>query len=386
MEIGQHEEVNGMGMLNDSANNMARYGFDFLEMNDLQSALNCFNKALRQEPNHILALMGLRKVHIRKGENEKGMEIDRSIRSMIMNDKYRSMGKHDPLGPYFPSLLEKYGMNTLYDYLSARMAVVNEMISSYGTSDRQKILRNYGSDIFQEAYLLYYFPLYVEPIYYELSKINPEFWIQPNEHVLSVCYYGCGAAPELLGTMRFISEMIPSINHINAYFFDKYQWDWIRNITINQAVKEYQTRSDIKMDVIESRTDLAEFSSEDSLADRDNIKFAHLHIFQNCLRDIRMGCRDDESMMDVLLNTFHHLQSGSLMVLLDVNYGDTRDFLMAFARKIMNNLDGIVLSEPRDNPDWIMSNLIKRPEQLEFDRSTRLRIRTKYYSMVLMRT
>lgn len=226
----------------------------------------------------------------------------------------------------------------------------------------------------------------MEPIYRELCTMPLWPWANEQNHSLSVCYYGCGPAPEFLGATKFVCEKMPGIHIVNSYFFEKNPWNWAREITTGHCVNNYTERTDIKMREWNYQIDLTKFVDENEVSNYPAIYAAKLHIFQNCLRDLQMDCQEEDQVMDVLQNIFHSIPRGSAMVIVDLKYQKTRDLLRDFIDRVKDDMNGLVLRSRINDSERTQSNLLKCPELTSFERKIgKDRLGTNYYSMAILR-
>ncbi len=78
----------------------------------------------------------------------------------------------------------------------------------------------YHDGNFRAAYLLAYFPYYIEPIYYALAEAKPLFAERPNG-VMNVAFLGGGPVPEALGLATYLRDHAPHISAIRGIVFDR---------------------------------------------------------------------------------------------------------------------------------------------------------------------
>jgi hypothetical protein len=71
------------------------------------------------------------------------------------------------------------------------------------------------------AYLLVYYPHYIEQVCHVLSNVLG-IESKLNRQHLVVSFFGPGPAPEALGLALFLSEHCPKTTRLTGYLFDKY--------------------------------------------------------------------------------------------------------------------------------------------------------------------
>lgn len=97
----------------------------------------------------------------------------------------------------------------------------------------------YGDGHFRGAYLLAYFPYYIEPIYYTLASDKTAFAQRPNG-VMKVAFLGGGPAPESLGLAAYLRDHAPHITTIQGTVFDREKgWDKAQQELIQILAPQY---------------------------------------------------------------------------------------------------------------------------------------------------
>ena len=78
----------------------------------------------------------------------------------------------------------------------------------------------YHDGNFRAAYLLAYFPYYIEPVYHALAAGNITFVERPNG-VMKAAFLGGGPVPEILGLAAYLRDHSPHITAVDATVFDR---------------------------------------------------------------------------------------------------------------------------------------------------------------------
>jgi len=186
----------------------------------------------------------------------------------------------------------------------------------------------YEDRYIRAAYMLLYFPFYIEPIYY---VIKPYFRniVKPNVSELKVCFIGGGPLPELLGLGKVIST-INFIKKINCTVLDIFpHWTTERVCCTKPMLDEDYFGGECI--IHHEKFDLW----NENMIVPDIIREADLVISQNCINDCP---REAEN---ILNNNFRriwkNLKTGSSLVVIDLYYSSVKNLLL--------NLQGIVEME-----------------------------------------
>lgn len=78
----------------------------------------------------------------------------------------------------------------------------------------------YDNSQFRAAYLVAYFPYYIEPVYTALKYANlPDSLF--NKKTLKAAFFGGGPCPESLGLAAYLRERVPALPNVEAIVFDR---------------------------------------------------------------------------------------------------------------------------------------------------------------------
>ena len=99
----------------------------------------------------------------------------------------------------------------------------------------------YEDPEFRAAYLLAYFPYYIEPIYHVLQKAElPGSFF--NKSTLKAAFFGGGPCPELLGLAAYLKKKAPRLAAVEATVFDKQLgWNHIQEELIPSMLPSYKS-------------------------------------------------------------------------------------------------------------------------------------------------
>jgi hypothetical protein len=157
-------------------------------------------------------------------------------------------------------------------------------VTSLRSSFRNKQINvDYRDKNVQAAYLIAYYPSYIEMTYEVLNRHGKDVLCSQN-NILNVCLFGAGAAPEAIAIINFINENALEIEELNIYAYDIFASTW--NFSINLAKKFiiphlWQSKN-FNINIFD--LDLCEPDSLKNI--NQQIKSSNLFIFQNCLNEL----------------------------------------------------------------------------------------------------
>ena len=98
---------------------------------------------------------------------------------------------------------------------------------------------SYGQQLFQNGYLVAYFPYYIEPIYHVLKSANLTEDIFGKEK-LQVSFFGGGPCPEALGLAAYLREKAPNLQSVDMSIFDRENsWNIIQQGLLSEMLLDY---------------------------------------------------------------------------------------------------------------------------------------------------
>jgi hypothetical protein len=136
--------------------------------------------------------------------------------------------------------------NNISDVNSNGAAVdMREHVSRIRKHYKQPIGRTlpYGDADFRAAYLLTYFPYYIEPVYHVLEAANlPDSLFASG--TLKVAFFGGGPCPEALGLAAYLRRRAPRLTRVEATVFDRQSgWDLVQQELVPSMVASYKSES-----------------------------------------------------------------------------------------------------------------------------------------------
>lgn len=362
-------------------------GISYLRIHRYEKAIIAFDMAIEVDPFNFLPYIEKEKCLRKLGKLEEADEIHEIISDLQSETVLESsFPEHDPYSHIQNILSQENGSPDLEALLEAHAAALNTLIHGFNQSKLQ-ISNEYNDKSLQEAYLLYYYPYYIETVYRELLQLDKKYLENSFSHHLGICLYGCGAAPEYMGTLKFVSSKLEKYRYLSVYFFDKNEWDATRESCINCISPHYCDDDSLNITSKTNHLDLLSLKYGNNVKKYPEIGSSKIHIFQNCLRDLTQFSEDKDDVLWVLRNIFLTLQAGSILLISEMYYPNTKLYLNRFAEYIEKQGVGIILqpvSEIRtyrpnfSKPKEIRSFLIKN--------TGRDRWNTQYFSFIAMKT
>ena len=217
------------------------------------------------------------------------------------------MGQHDP----FKHIFEFLEMNNQLNNLDELERKVIEIHDTFSHNDFKSY--NYPDSSFQAGYLIFYYPLYIDPIDYILSHVpDGELgWIDKPKLTISI--YGGGPEPELLGFLKFVHDKYPNILTIFSTYYDVHNWQEFRKYCYIKMIREYWPEKSFKANSI--FLDLSQ-----DLNNGRNFRTIHesdVHIMQNCATDLMNQLGEISRYHEFISNFFKKLKSGAILIIID---------------------------------------------------------------------
>jgi len=99
----------------------------------------------------------------------------------------------------------------------------------------------YEDSEFRSAYLLAYFPYYIEPICHVLQKAElPDSFF--NKDTLKAAFFGGGPCPEVLGLATYLKQQAPRLAKVEATVFDRQSgWNRIQQELVPSMLPSYKS-------------------------------------------------------------------------------------------------------------------------------------------------
>jgi hypothetical protein len=212
-------------------------------------------------------------------------------------------------------------------------------------SFREKQTVDYKNPYYRAAYMIAYYPFYIKPINYVLSKNLNAINLQ---EYLSIAFVGCGAAPELVGLGYFFKEnKIESVRKIRAFLYDRNDEYW-REARI---ISEKLFRKSVPID-LETNHIFCNFFQTHTECIHQNLccdifPETEIVVLQNFIGDMP---NQNANIKEELLWIFNIVKKGCLIVIIDFSYQRTRDILDSIENEIQRNFGNCeILNSQKDS-------------------------------------
>ena len=271
------------------------------------------------------------------------------------------MRQHDPYTPILEALRYQNSCETeeqFLERLKLSKPVMKNLRKSY---DCGACRVDYSSCDTRAAYMLGYYPHYIEIAHTELSKIEnnifPSNW---ETEEVNACFLGGGPGPEILGWITFLQEHFPNVNTANAYVFDKHSEDWKFCLEVTQKIiaPNYWKK---KLNIIPIPFDLLKDDkclSKEAIFAIENSNFI---VMQNCLNDqpgTSTSFTNLENIFENLIHIIENIPPDSLVLMADLKFPRARDLMRKVENEITNNAIGRPIVPVCNKPYCIYSSLV----------------------------
>jgi len=217
------------------------------------------------------------------------------------------------------------------DYLLAGLK--DKVVDIWQAYRNYPVQVNYTDRYIRAAYMLSYFPYYINPIYYVLNKQV----ILNIKGELNVGFLGGGALPELVGLSKYIALHRNSVKNINTTVFDvTTHWDTERRLVTEPLVKNYY-KGNYTIDAIPTN-----LWDEDFIV-HNSIKKLDIIILQNTINETT-----DEGtkiFKNNLVKIWDKLSEGTIFIIIDLNYRAIYDFIKTLTQSLSHMIELVGLSK-----------------------------------------
>ena len=226
---------------------------------------------------------------------------------------------------------------SIKSYLQSLQPDVKRLRSSFHTNHVSVDYSNYNT---QAAYLLAYYPHYVEMTYRALESLQQKdpslMQLVFDKKHLKVCLFCAGAAPEALGLLSFLRQFYPEVKSIVIYSYDLYSDTWrisqdITKNIINNCFKDYHFA------LLSHHLDINQIDSFFSIV--SNIKDSNIFMFQNCLNEFGENDKDLKTILENMKFLSENMPSHSFMFINDLRLYTQVNRIIDSIISIINDLN-----------------------------------------------
>lgn len=198
---------------------------------------------------------------------------------------------------------------------------------------------DYADANFRHAYMLAYYPYYINPVFQTLKDCNYCDLID-NKTDLHTCCFGGGPLPELIGISKYVNAFLKDVWIIDCTVFDyNKEWKDEREIyTLNLAGHYYNGLINLHDKFIDLW--------DPELIAPDEVRTADLVLFQNCFNDCPLD--KYEALKQNVTAIWDKMSSGSIMIIIDLTYGSIANLLRNI-ETLVENMGGKILKPVQYN-------------------------------------
>ncbi|MBD2151515.1 hypothetical protein H6F44_15505 [Pseudanabaena sp. FACHB-1277] len=210
------------------------------------------------------------------------------------------------------------------NFLKSLQPYVTSLRSSF---KNKQINVDYRDRNVQAAYLIAYYPSYIEMTYEVLNRHGKDVLCSQN-NILNVCLFGAGAAPEAVAIINFINENALEIEELNIYAYDIFAstWNFSINLVKNFIIPHLWQSKNFNINIFD--LDLCEPDSLKNI--NQQIKSSNLFIFQNCLNELNK--------QDIAIANINYLVENipraSRLIIADLVYNSVTNIKLHIEKKL----------------------------------------------------
>jgi hypothetical protein len=210
------------------------------------------------------------------------------------------------------------GLYSSYDIESeeAKKAFLNSLkpyVTELRTSFKNKQIKvDYRDKNVQAAYLIAYYPSYVEMTYEVLNRHEVKV-LPVKDRILDVCLFGAGAAPEALALLNFINQNALDIDEVNIYAYDVFASTWNFSLDLVRKYIIPHFWQSQKFQITSLNLDLCEHGVFERILKQ--IQNSDLFIFQNCLNELN----DKNTAIANINYLANNINQGSRIIIADLS-------------------------------------------------------------------
>ncbi|MGD2181845.1 hypothetical protein [Lusitaniella coriacea] len=218
------------------------------------------------------------------------------------------------------------------NYLTSLQASVRELRNTYRSS---YVDVDYSRPAIQAAYLIAYYPHYVEMNLEILRLLSSEL---SYDREIKACFFGAGPCPELVGLVQLLTERSLKTKRItvNAYDIASDTWTLSREITRKFIVPNlWRGRLTLNSQSLDFNRKKSFFVIQSNLQD------CNLFIFQNCLNEIV----ERSVLLENVEFLINNISRGSFIIFADLLYKQNLIVFEAIGKMVSSRYDFEIFQE-----------------------------------------
>lgn len=184
----------------------------------------------------------------------------------------------------------------------------------------------YHDLLFQFAYLVAYFPYYIEPLYHVLTSADlPDSLFDKGN--LKTSFFGGGPCPEILGFSTYLRQRAPNLSTVEAAVFDcEPTWKIIQKVLLSNMLQEYASEK-TDFTITSNQCNVVKCSASTCPC---GVVGSDIIVSQNFLSEVYAD-------RPQAIKTFQGLiqRSGCrYLILIENNYPETKELMNAISRQL----------------------------------------------------
>lgn len=258
-----------------------------------------------------------------------------------------------------PAFYNAENHQNLEEYLNSLQEPAKRLWESYRSTT---VKVDYSESQFQAAYLIRYYPHYVQ-MTLEILRLSPELFNFPKQ--INACFFGAGPCPEVAGLAQFLTEHCHTTESLFVNVCDIVSDTWkpsrtlTKNFVLPHLWKGKISGKALKLDLC-STNDFEKIS--------EVIEKSDIFVFQNCLNEISNTSTTKEN-INFLLN---RAPLDSFIIIADfLQYDQNRQIVKDIEENVNKRMDyqivgkseGIEIASlfgPPNIPPIVTQNLLTR--------------------------
>lgn len=251
------------------------------------------------------------------------------------------MKVHDPITPIIKELARINGVKSPEDMKRALNDTKKYVAALRDAYKKKDCIAPYSDAHLRAAYMLAYFPHYIEQIHFLLEELPVQITGQIfRGHNPIVAAFGSGPAPEVLGIVSYAGEHYPNLRKMKVCLLDAHNdvWKTCVDISLDTLAPNY-CKGNMVRDCFDC--DLSRSCQECATLEwcKKNLPDVSLFVVQNCLNDLQ----DTNAAIEKVAQIFSFAKPGSLLLILDVAFEHLRDAIKAIEDKVEDRKVGNVV-------------------------------------------
>jgi hypothetical protein len=211
---------------------------------------------------------------------------------------------------------------------------------------------NYGDENQRAAYLLSYYPHYIEGVYHAICQLPEDLRNRLFESEKArACFLGCGPAAEVLGWLAAINEFSKQTTKALAFLLDEYHWYVGQTITTHLA-QEYWSKGTFLPYPIS--IDLTKDSQGWNGIVQRAITNSDFIIMQNCINDAIGSC---DNFLKNLHNIIYNANEHAILIIIDLSYPVVYERMVALEESVKKHGLGEIICSVTEGYNKYTSNI-----------------------------